>query len=200
MDDTVGIDHRALYQVAEGQAGYFTAGQAGAAGMSRSTLSYHSRAGGRFQKVQRGVYRLRDFPSSPHEHVVATWLALHEPDAVVSHESALELYDLSDIIADLVHVTVSRAARWRRQSAGARLHFTSQPIPASDRRTLHGLPVTTVERAIADVATQGVRPEQVEVATSQAIERGLTTPTRLRRALDASPPRARAPVDRALQS
>jgi hypothetical protein len=34
------------------------------------------------------LYRLRHFPSSPHEHIVSMWLSLHQTPAVVSHESA----------------------------------------------------------------------------------------------------------------
>ena len=92
------IDHDALYRTAESQAGYFTTQQALAAGMDRSTLRHHARPGGRYERVRRGLYRLRHFPTSPHEHVVAAWLPLRAAEAVVSHESALRLYELSDVI------------------------------------------------------------------------------------------------------
>src|SRR6059036_2813522 len=92
------IDHDGLYWIAESQAGYFTAQQALDAGMDRSTLRHHARPGGRYERARRGLYRLRHFPSSPHEHVVAAWLPLRDAGGVVSHESALELYDLSDVI------------------------------------------------------------------------------------------------------
>src|SRR5262249_50086377 len=91
MSDT--IDHDGLYLVAESQAGYFTTQQALAAGMDRSTLRHHARPGGRYERVRRGLYRLRHFPSSAHEHVVAAWLPMRDTGGVVSHESALELYD-----------------------------------------------------------------------------------------------------------
>ncbi|MGH3499327.1 MAG: type IV toxin-antitoxin system AbiEi family antitoxin domain-containing protein [Nocardioidaceae bacterium] len=68
------VDHDGLYRVAESQAGYFTASQAVAAGMERSTLAHHAHRGGRYERVRRGLYRLRHFPSSPYEHVVAGWL------------------------------------------------------------------------------------------------------------------------------
>lgn len=63
-----------------------------------STLRHHARPGGRYERVRRGLYRLRHFPTSPHEHVVAAWIPLRDAGAVVSHESALELYELSDVI------------------------------------------------------------------------------------------------------
>jgi hypothetical protein len=42
------IDHDGLYRVAEAEAGYFSAGQALAAGMDRSTVAHHARPGGRY--------------------------------------------------------------------------------------------------------------------------------------------------------
>src|SRR5688572_15875617 len=115
------VDHDGLYLIAESQAGYFTAEQALGVGMDRSTLRHHARPGGRYERFRRGLYRLRHFPSSQHEHVVAAWLVLPSP-AVVSHESALELYELSDVIPNAVHITLPRAKRGQRARPGVRFH------------------------------------------------------------------------------
>lgn len=187
-----------LYRVAESQAGYFTTRQAAEAGMARSTLSYHARPGGRYERVDWGVYRLRQFPTSPHEHVFAAWLSLRDPDAVVSHQSALELHDLSDVIADDVHLTVGRSGRWRTGRRGVHLHFAAQPVPSSDRVFALGLPVTSVERTIVDYAQEGGQPDQVELATAQALAQGLTTRSRLRAVADGRSKRVLATVERAL--
>ncbi|MGH2903493.1 MAG: type IV toxin-antitoxin system AbiEi family antitoxin domain-containing protein [Solirubrobacteraceae bacterium] len=185
--------------MAEAQAGFFTARQAADAGMARSTLSQHARRDGRFERVAQGVYRLRRFPSSPHEHVVASWLSLGDPDAVVSHESALELHDLSDVIADEVHLTVPRSARWRRRRPGMRLHFASQPVLARERQPVLGLPVTTVERTIADYIQDAGQPEQAEMAVAQAMRRGLSTASRLRAAAEDRSERVRSLIERAIE-
>jgi predicted transcriptional regulator of viral defense system len=192
------MDDFRLYRIAESQAGYFTAQQAVEAGMTRSTLSHHARRGGRYERVAWGVYRLRQFPTSPHEHVVAAWLSLRDPRAVVSHQSALELHELSDVVADEVHLTVGRTGRWRGGRRGIRLHFPTKPIPASDRITVMGLPVTSVERTIADHAQEGGQPEQVELAVAEALARGLTTRRRLRTATEDRSARVRAALERAL--
>ncbi len=196
---TDSVNHARLYRIAESQAGYFTARQAVAAGMARSTLSHHARRGGRFERVGWGVYRLGQFPSSPYEHVVANWLSLQDPDAVVSHESGLELYDLSDVIPGEVHFTVPRTERWRRRRPGVRLHFASSPVPESERRTVLGLPVTSVERTILDYAQDRGQPEQVALAIAQALSRGLTTRRRLRAAADKRPTRIRTLLERAIE-
>jgi predicted transcriptional regulator of viral defense system len=192
------IDHDGLYRLAEAQAGYFTAQQALGAGMDRSTLRHHARPGGRYQRVRRGLYRLRHFPSSPHEHVVAGWLPLRDAGAVVSHESALELHGLSDLIADAVHLSLPRSERGQRRRAGVRLHTLYRPPEEAEVRNLAGLPVTSPERTIVDALETGAQPEQVELAIRQALERGLTTPRRLRSAALSRSARVRRFIERAL--
>lgn len=172
-----------LYALAESQGGYFSAQQAVDAGIPRSTLSYHARDGGAVQRVGHGVYRLRRFPSSPHEHVIPAWLGLSRADAVVSHVSALELLDLTDLIVDEVHVTLPRAKRGSTVPEGVRAHFTDRLIGPRDRRRVLSVPVTGVERTIADVVRSAGWTEQVDLAVSRALQRGQTTAARLSRQL-----------------
>jgi predicted transcriptional regulator of viral defense system len=105
------------------------------------------------------------------------------PPAVISHESALELQNLSDVIPDRVHLTLPRAYRGRRSDL-AQLHFTQRPPAAHELRTVDGVPVTSPERTIVDALESGTQPEQVEMAVVQALDRGLTTPKRLERAAE----------------
>ena len=172
-----------LYALAEGQSGFFTAQQAIDAGVARSTLAYHARESGMLRRAGRGVYRLRRFPSSPHEHVVCAWLGLSRAGAVVSHVSALELMELTDLIADEVHVTVPRSKRGAAVPAGVRAHFTTRPIEGRHRHAVSGIPVTGVERTIADVVRAEGWSEQVDLAVRQSLRRGMTTPGRLSEAL-----------------
>lgn len=184
---------------AESQAGYFTAGQALEAGMNRATLRHHARPGGRYQRVGWGLYRLRHFPPSPREHVMAAWLPLRGNGAVVSHESALELHDLSDVIPDAIHLTVPRSERGIRPRAGVRLHTSEAPPRGKEIRRIAGLPVTRPERSIFDALESGAQPEQIEMAIHQALDRGLTTPSRLRHSADFRAERVQRFVERALE-
>lgn len=193
-----GIDHDGLYRLTEAQAGYFSARQALAAGMDRSTLRHHARAGGRYARVRRGLYRLRHFPTSEHEHVVAAWLPLRDVDAVVSHESALELHGLSDVIPAAVHLSLPRAQRGQRARPGVRLHTLERPPGPSEVQTVRGLPTTTPARSILDSLQAGTQPEQVELAAQQALQRGLITPRRLRAAADKRSDRIRRFVEQVL--
>ena len=162
-------DHEALYQIAEQQGGYFSAAQAREAGFSYSLLSYHMH-NGRFERVRPRVYRLVRFPASSYEdlHVAALQAG---PEAVISHDSALALYDLSDRLPDQVHVTIPRTGSRRRPEL--KLH-TNQLKP-EDATSYEGLPVTTVSRTLVDVATAGLAEEQVRQAIREALHRGLDT-------------------------
>jgi predicted transcriptional regulator of viral defense system len=183
MDDTPPAsrpDHARLFAIATEQAGYFTTAQARDLGFSSPLLTHHARSG-RFVRVARGLYRLRDYPSSPREELLAAWLRL-APEAVVSHESALEVFGLSDIIPELIHLTVPRSRRKLSRQPGVTLHTTTRPLDGSSVVVRNGMRLTAPGRTIADVAEAGVAPEQVVRAIREAINRGLTTPSRLREA------------------
>ncbi len=167
--------------------------------MGRPTLSHHARQGGLYERIRPGLYRLRRFPSSPHEHVIAAWLPLREDGAVVSHESALQLFGLSDIIPRAVHLTLPRSKRGLRRRPGVQLHAIEDPPGAKEIRQLGAVLVTTPERSIVDALASGSQPEQIELAIQQAVERGLMTPERVRRAATGRSGRVRKQVDHILE-
>lgn len=167
-------DHQKLFQIASEQGGYFTATQARSCGFSWALLTHHSKSG-RFLRVRRGLYRFREYPSSPREDVLAAWLGVGANMAVVSHESALDLHELSDVIPEVVHLTVPRSKRYRPASAGIAIHTTTRPFAPADTTVRDGIRVTSVARSIVDAAEAGTAPEQIVAATAQAIHRGLTT-------------------------
>lgn len=175
-------DHDALCRLAEQQAGYFTARQAARAGFSGERLSDYSE-NGRFQRVAHGVYRLAQFPSSRIEDLLVAWLKCG-PKSAISHESALALYDLFDVLLRGVHATVPRTASRRRK--GIRLH-TNRLSPTIVMKR-EGLLVTSVPRTIADVTKAGLSGDHVARATSTTLEltNARASPARLR-------PSARSP-------
>jgi predicted transcriptional regulator of viral defense system len=197
MGDTVATpDHAGLLAVASAQAGCFTASQAGELGFSTSLLSHHVRSG-RFVRLGRGIYRLRDHPAQAGDEIVAAWLRL-APDAVVSHESALEVLGLADTIADRVHLTVPRSRRRLVPQVGVAIHTTIHPLGPDDTVTRRGMRVTAPARTIADVAAAGGAPDQVSAAVHAALERGMTTPALLREATAIRGQRVRRLVEAAL--
>ena len=160
-------DHNHLYEIAENQAGYFTAQQAHSAGFSKERISYYVTTG-RFSRIQRGIYRLAPFPGSSYEDLFVAWLKTG-PDAVISHESTLYLYGLSDVLPSEIHVIMPRTGSRRRK--GVRLHTNRLSPDEVTRRD--GLPVTGAARTIIDVTVSGTAEEQIRKAIHGAIQKGL---------------------------
>jgi predicted transcriptional regulator of viral defense system len=162
-------------------------------------LTYHVKQE-TFARVHRGVYRFRDFPFSPREDVVAAWLAVGKDEAVVSHESALDLWDLSDVVPNAVHVTVPRARRSlaRRPPPGVIVHTTTRPWENGEVRRNEGIRVTSPERTILDAAEAGTQPEQIELAIQQGLRRGWLDALRLQASARTRERRASSIVERAL--
>ena len=182
-----------LYQIAEAQAGYFTTAQAVAMGVDRKRLARYAVAG-RLERVRRGVYRLTPFPRSAHEDLFVAWLEMG-PESVISHDSALALYELSDALPAAIHVTVPPTAS--RRHPGLRLH--TNRVSAQEITHYDALPVTTVARTIADVALAGLADELVEQAVQEAIRNGMVTPALLLAAAEPRGPRVTGIIRRALE-
>ncbi len=170
--------HTRLFGLASEQGGYFTAAQARTCGFSKALLAHHAKSG-RFIRVRQGLYRFREYPSSPREDVVAAWLATGKEVAAVSHDSALDILGLSDVVPEVVHLTVPRARRYRSRFPGIAIHTTTRRLAKSDVVVRDGVRVTAPARAIIDAAQAGTAPEQIMAAVVQALDRGMATESKL---------------------
>jgi predicted transcriptional regulator of viral defense system len=169
---TMSPDALGLQRTAYAQDGLFTVAQAREHGISRQLLARHVRSG-RYERLGRGLYKLRDFPGSSHEDLHAKWLSVGADRAVVSHESALELHGLGDVIPNFAHFLVARGDRWIRVPEGVMLHTKSGELGPGDVVIREGMRVTSPSRSILDAATAGTAPEQIELAVKEAIAQGL---------------------------
>lgn len=169
--DVLGLEAEA-YQ----QGGYFNAAQARAHAVSRQLLEHHLRQG-RFERIRRGLYRVQGYPTAEHDDMREAWMTIAGTGALLSHESALALLDLSDSIPDAVHLLVARKHRGLRRPTGVVLHThpDSEAIPTVWR---DGLPLTAPARTLLDVARR-LQPEQLSMAVTQALRRGLLTTEQL---------------------
>lgn len=173
-----------LFEMADRQAGYFTAKQALEAGYGYPLQHYH-RERGHWLPAGHGLFRLRRYPEGENEQLTRLWLWSRsqegEPQAVASHETALALWGLSDLMPEKVHLSVPRSFR-KRPPAGVVLHKAD--LAGGDVEERDGLPVTTPLRTILDVAgDRRVSPEHLQSAAREAVERGLVRRKRLREAL-----------------
>lgn len=177
MTETV-PDIRGLEADAYHQGGYFTSAQARERAVSSQLLSHHVRQG-RFERLRRGLYRIPGFPSSQYDEIREKWLAVGPEKALVSHESALALLELSDNIPDQVHLLVPRRHRGLRRPAGVVLH-TRPDDEIIESVWREGMPATAPARTLIDVASE-LQPEQAALAARQALGRGLLTRRQLER-------------------
>lgn len=174
-----GTDHRGLALLAGSQDGLFTASQAESYGVARRLLSHHAKSG-RYERLDRGLYLVPEIPGSPWREVVAAWLQAGADQAVVSHETALAIHDLSDVISDQIHITVPRARRSLRRPPGAIIHTRLEPFGDGDVQLRHFVRVTAPAVSILDCLEVGTGLEQIELAIRQAHERGWISPEDLR--------------------
>lgn len=168
-----GPDWDRLFETAAGQSGYVTTRQAAEAGYSTHLLRKHIHAG-RVTRPQRGIYRLVHFPVGEHEELVTAWL-WSEQAGVVSHQTALSLHGLSDVLPAQVHLTLPEA--WRRRRfrvpAGVVLHHAD--VAPEERSWFGPVPATSASRTLSDCAKSGLSPELLRQAAQQALRRGLVT-------------------------
>lgn len=165
-------DMRGLESTAYYQHGYFTTSQARERGISSQLLSHHVRRD-RFERVRRGLYRLPGFPRPEDDEMREKWMAVGREKAVLSHQSALALLDLSDNIPNAVHLLLGRRYRGVRRPAGVVIH-TRPDEEEVDTVWREGLRLTAPARTLVDVAGE-IQPEQLEMALRQALGRGRLT-------------------------
>jgi hypothetical protein len=174
---------RRLFEVAEQQQGFFTTKQAKAAGFAENTHTYHVQVGNWIREY-RGIYRLALFPTADRPDLVlwALWSRNRneEVEGVYSHQTALSLYDLSDLNPAKLHMTVPAHFRRNSEIPGILvLHYAD--LPETDVKTGQGFRFTRPLRTILDLIEAGtVERNFIRQAIRQAVERGLITRQQIR--------------------
>jgi predicted transcriptional regulator of viral defense system len=170
---------RSLRAAAQDQGGYFTAKQARRSGYGYPHLEYHVSTGA-FERVEHGLYRLADFPVAEDDDLIRLSLwsrnRADEPQAVVSHESALVLHELAELLPDEVHLTVPPGFR-KEPPQGCILH-KAVLLPAEVEERI-GFRVTNPLRTLLDIAAGTTSQEQLEKAVAEALDRGLVRRNKL---------------------
>ena len=165
-----------LYGIAEGQQGFFTTKQAKAAGFAENTHPYHVQAGN-WIREHRGIYRLASFPRGERPDLMlwSLWSRNRQELAqgVYSHQTALSLHDLSDVMPAKLHMIVPKG--FRRNSEIPRvlvLHLAN--IPQSEIGAANGVRVTKPMRTILDLLEGGeVPPATLRQVLREGLRRGL---------------------------
>jgi hypothetical protein len=174
---------RRLFEIAEQQQGFFTTKQAKAAGFAENTHPYHVRVGNWIREY-RGIYRLALFPAADRPDFVlwALWSRNRneEVEGVYSHQTALSLYELSDLNPAKLHMTVPKGFRRNSDIPGV-LELHHADLPEGDVQAARGFKFTRPLRTILDVIEAGtVERDFIRQALRQAVDRGLITRQQIR--------------------
>jgi very-short-patch-repair endonuclease/predicted transcriptional regulator of viral defense system len=168
----------AIDRLAAGQHGVVTRAQLVVAGVGPSVVDHRLRTG-RITAMHHGVYRVGPLRSTRAAEMAACLAC--GPLALVSHQSGGVLWRIlpEKLRPDPVEVTLTGGNRRR---PGVRIHRV--PTLAADEATrLDGIPVTTPERTLLDLAT-AVGRRTLERALAEAIALRLTSPPSMEALLD----------------
>lgn len=136
--------------------------------------------GGRFQKVLYNSYVARDAIVTPEVRARA---ALHvaPAGAVISHESAAELWGLPVSLDGTTHLSVNdKSERLRRVGVTSHLRQVT-----SGDTVVNKIPLTTPEQTFIDLAASGTSTVDLVVIGDAMLKAGLATIGSIREALDA---------------
>lgn len=184
---------RRLFDLAATQGGHFTAAQANDVGYSYQAQAHHVHAGN-WLRVDRGIFRLNEWVPGPHDDL-ARWALWSRGRGVVSHETALSVYEIGEFESPRVHLTVPPGFTMR--AAAVVLHHAD--LPETDVVEHTGFRITTVMRSLIDVAVTAPDDDQLARALNEARERGLLTIRRLRSRAEMVDTRAALYLERAIQ-
>lgn len=163
-----------VFEIALDQHGYFTASQAREHGVAKNTLSMMA-GRGNVEHVSWGLYCISSLPPSEYSQYMEAVLWPGKRIGVVSHESALSLYGLSDVNPARIHITLPTGHRTHRDIPGhLRLHHAD--LGRDEVRRVEGVPVTTPERTIRDCHAVNLGARLLRQAIEEAHLEGYLTP------------------------
>lgn len=178
---------RILYDIAEDQMGYVTSAQAREAGVHPALLVQLANRDW-LTRTSHGVYRLVDFPVHRHLQYMEATFWPYRRRGVISHHTALDLYEVCDILPNKVHITLPPGYRVQRPPLNYLVLHYGDHAP-DDVRPFNGFPITSPVRTIRDCIAVHIGPALVEPAIREARRTWLITQEmadQLQRELDAA--------------
>ncbi|MFQ5691390.1 MAG: type IV toxin-antitoxin system AbiEi family antitoxin domain-containing protein [Gemmatimonadota bacterium] len=169
-----GSDYEKVLEIAADQHGYVTTSQAREHGVSDDALRKMA-SRGTLERVSRGVYRVPTFPPSPYAEYVEASLWPAGVRGVISHQSALALYGLSDVSPSAIHITVPEDFRIRRK-VPAHLEVHHAELEDDEMTLFEGIPTTTARRTIEDCQRAHLGPALLRQALEEAEREGYLSP------------------------
>jgi len=165
-----------LFEIADRQQGYFTAAQAKECGYYDSHFKRYI-SSGEWVKMGRGLYRLSRYPLSDRPDLIewSLWSRNKqgEVQGVWSHETALDLYELCDIMPAKLHLTVPYNFR-KSISIPLILKLYCADLDDKDWTEQQGYRVTTPIKTLLDLAeTRQISDDLLKQAVVEGRKRGI---------------------------
>jgi predicted transcriptional regulator of viral defense system len=180
-----------LFAIADRQQGFFTSQQAIQAGFQDAVHPYHVKQG-HWEREMRGVYRLARYPQSDEaQYVILTLWSRNRkgiPQGVLSHETALSIYDLSDVNPPKIHMSVPKGFRRQADIPKVLVLHHGLRYDDNDLQDRRGFRVTTPARIIRDMLSRGsANPDIIEQALRDGYQTGHITVKELKTLLNEFP-------------
>lgn len=159
-----------LFDIAAAHYGYVTTHDARQIGAPTGALVDLQRHG-HVDRVAHGLYRFPAVPTSPLDELMQATL-WPRGLGTISHDTALDLWDLCDVNPARIHVTVPKAARIRRAVPRA-YQVHQRDLDPQDLTHHEGIAVVTPLRAILDGVERHLDSRLIDQAVTNARARGL---------------------------
>lgn len=174
---------RTLFDIADKQQGFFTASQAVQAGYSRPNF-HRMIASHTWIREARGIYRLAEYPAGERPELTFWYLwsvdRKGEFQGVWSHQTALDIYGLNDVMPTKMHMTVPKGFRKARVPEILNLHFAN--LAHDEIQEGKGYKITTPLRTLVDVMREKkVEEDFIIQAVVEAYQNGLISRSNLQK-------------------
>jgi hypothetical protein len=179
-----------MSDLAEAQEGYFTRAQAVREGVDDMDLQRAVRSGA-VERLDHGVYRITGAGHDPHQRLRVAWLRLTpdlspqertaRPHLWVSHRSAAALFDLGVVVTYLPEFISDHRLQTRAQ---VKIYVRSGGLERGEWTVHEGFAATTPARTLADLAADHMDGGHLGRIASDALARGLMTPSEIEAALE----------------
>jgi predicted transcriptional regulator of viral defense system len=161
-----------LIELAISQGGYFTAKQALKFGYSYRAQNYYVETK-QWLKEDRALYRFSFLPFSKENELIKAYFWSRDkkdiPRAVISHESALYVHGIGEMISDKINLAVPKSFR---KKAPKKYLIHKDDLGSKEIEKRDSFKVTNVVKTIIDLVEK-IDPEQLKKIVEDAYKKGL---------------------------
>lgn len=169
-----GRNFKILHEIAEDNYGFLTVDDARRASIRPQRLAEMARRGS-LRREGWGLYRLDPFPANELDNYRKATLWPYGVEGVLSHETALDLYELGDVNPAKIDLTVPKHYRLRRRETPTAYRLHHEDLDERDITHHEGLPIVTPAKAVRQCHETHLRRDLLRQAIEDAKQRGLLT-------------------------